>query len=78
MLLYKVDESMWEIVGASNLIGITTLEQVRKSMAMEDVPDVSVSVLFYLQSLFIVVEVCDFFAPTTFFREVCACACESF
>ena len=36
---------MWEIVGASNLISITTLEQVKKSMAM-DVPDVSVSVLF--------------------------------
>ena len=31
---------MGDIVGASNLIGITTLEQVRKSMAMEDVPDV--------------------------------------
>ena len=46
-----------------------------KRMAMEDVPDVSVSVLFYLQSWFIVVEVCDFFAPTTFSREVCACVC---
>ena len=43
--LYKDDESMWEIVGASKLIGITTLEQVKKSMAM-DVPDVRVSVLF--------------------------------
>ena len=43
--LYKDDESMWEIVGASNLIGINTLEQVKKSMAM-DAPDVSVSVLF--------------------------------
>lgn len=41
---------MWEIVGASNLVGNTTLEQVRKRMAMEDVPDVSVSVIFYLQS----------------------------
>ena len=37
---------MGDIVGASNLIGITTLEQVRRSMAMEDVPDVSISVLF--------------------------------
>ena len=36
---------MWEIVGASNLIGITTLEQVKKSMAI-DVLDVSGSVLF--------------------------------
>ena len=68
---------MWKIVEASNLIGITTLEQVRKSMAMEDVPDVSVSVLFYFQSWFIVVEVCDFFASTTFCREVCACVCVS-
>ena len=76
--ILKVDESMWEIVGASNLIGNTTLEQVRKRMAMEDVPDVCVSVLFYLQSWFIVVEVCDFFAPTTFCREVCACVRESF
>ena len=76
--ILKVDESMWEIVGASNLIGNTTLEQVRKRMAMEDVPDVSVSVIFYLQSWFIVVEVCDFFAPTTFCREVCAFVCESF
>lgn len=41
---------MWEIVGASNLIDITALEQVRKSMAMEDVPYVSVGVLFYFQS----------------------------
>ena len=41
---------MWEIVGASNLTGNTTLEQVRKRMAMEDVPDNSISVLFYLQS----------------------------
>ena len=40
---------MWEIVGASNLMGITTLERVRKRMAM-DVPDVCVSVLFYFQS----------------------------
>lgn len=57
---------MWEIVGASNLIDITTLEQVRKSMAMEDVPYVSVSVLFYFQSSFIVVKIvissCQFFS----------------
>lgn len=77
-LVYKVDESMWEIVGASNLIGNTTLEQVRKRMAMEDVLDNSISVLFYLQSWFIVVEVCDFFTPTTFCREVCVFVCESF
>ena len=70
-LLYKVDEIMWEIVGASNLIDITTLEQVRKSMAMEDVPYVSVSVLFYFQSSFIVVKVCDIFAPMMFCCEVC-------
>ena len=49
-LVYKVDESMWEIVGASNLMGNTTLEHVRKRMAMEDVLDNSISVLFYLQS----------------------------
>lgn len=53
------------------------MEQVRKGMAMEDVPAVSVSILFYFQSWFIVVEVCDFFAPTTFCREVCACVCAS-
>ena len=41
---------MWEIVGASNLMGNTSLEHVRKRMAMEDVPDNNISVLFYLQS----------------------------
>ena len=41
---------MWEIFGASNLFGNTTLEHVRRRIAMEDVPDVSVSVLFYLQN----------------------------
>ena len=40
-------------------------------MAMEDVPYVSVSVLFYFQSLFIVVKVCDIFAPMMLCCEVC-------